>query len=252
MDLILIRCSSLSKIMGSCKDMITESQLEALKKLDKKGEDITSKQKSERTRLQKKLDNKPEFDLSQGAKNYIRSMIKREVYDYTVSIENKQLFKGIMCEDDSIDLYNEVHWTKHKKNTVRLYGEYLQGECDVNAPDKIQDYKTSWSKATFPVLSDEIEVGGYEWQGRGYMMLYGKPKFELVYCLVETPDELLDFENNLSIHQVEDIEPELRITTLSFDRCLKKEEQIKHKVRECRKYALWYREQIANKYEVQS
>lgn len=248
MDKLLIRCSSLSKIMGNCKDMITTAQLATLEKLQEKGDDITSKQKSERTRLTTKFNNKPEFDLSEGAKNYIRKLVKMDVYDYNVQIENRQLTKGTICEQDSIDLYNLVFFTKHEKNTVRIFGEYLQGECDVNAPKKIQDYKTSWTKDTFPVLPDEIDVGGYEWQGRGYMMLYNKPKFELVYCLVDTPDELLDFENNLTLHHVDDIEPELRITTLSFDRCLEKEQLIKHKVKECRKYSEWYKNQIANKF----
>jgi hypothetical protein len=234
--------------MGACKDMITSSQLETLKKLTAKGDDITSKQKGERTRLQKKFDNKPEFDLSEGAKTYVRQLVKMQVYNYKIEIENKQLNKGIECEQEAIDLYNKVFWTKYKKNTNRIFGDYLQGECDVDAPEKIQDYKVSWTKETFPALPDEIDVGGYEWQGRGYMKLYNKPKFELVYCLVETPDHLLDWENNLTLHHIDDIEPELRITTLMFERDLEKEKLIEHKVKECRKYAKWYSNEIAKKY----
>jgi hypothetical protein len=248
MDELLIRCSSLSKIMGQCKDAITPNQLATLEKLNLKGDDLTSKQKTERTRLQKKLDNKPKFDLSEGAKTYIRKLVKMEVYDYTLHVENKQLTKGTICEDDSINLHNEVFFTKYKKNEIRLYNEFIQGECDVDTGEKIQDYKTSWSKDTFPELPSDIVIGGYEWQGRGYMMLYDRPLFELVYCLVDTPDELLDFENNLSIHHVDDIEPELRITKLSFERDLEKEELIKYKVKECRKYYSWRKEQIALKY----
>ena len=248
MDDLLIRCSSLAKIMGQCKDAITTKQIEALKKLNDKGDDITSKQKTERTRLQKKLDNPPQFDLSEGAKSYIRKLVKMEVYNYHINIENKQLKKGIICEDDSINLHNEVFFTRYKKNETRLYNKFIQGECDVISEDKIQDYKTSWSKDTFPELPSDIDVGGYEWQGRGYMMLYNRPIFELVYCLVDTPDELLDFENNLSIHHVEDVEPELRITKLTFKRDFEKEKLIEHKVKECRKYANWRKEQIALKY----
>ena len=81
------------------------------------------------------------------------------------------------------------------------------------------------------------------------MMLYNKPKFELVYCLVDTPDELLEWEENLTLHHMDDIEPELRITSIMFERDLEKEQLIKHKVKECRKYATWYYEQIAKKYE---
>jgi hypothetical protein len=43
--------------MGTCKDAITPNQLATLQKLNLKGDDLTTKQKTERTRLQKKKDN---------------------------------------------------------------------------------------------------------------------------------------------------------------------------------------------------
>lgn len=214
MNDILIRCSSLSEIMGTPK---------------KKGETLT-----------------------QTAKTYIRGLVKCETFHYKINVESKYLTKGTNCEDDSIELYNEVFFTDYEKNSTRLFNNYIQGECDINAPSKIIDIKTSWSKATFPAIEQEakeaVKKAGYEWQLRGYMMLYDKPFSEIAYCLVDTPDELLEYENNYTLHHVDDIEPQLRVTKICFERCQEKEELIKTKVIEARKYATWYEQQIINKY----
>ena len=246
-DNLRIRCSSLYRIMSDCKDAITKKQLEQIKELESKKE-LTSKQKGEVTRLKKKRDNPPAFDLSEGAKTYIRHIVKRQVLNYKKTVSSRAMEKGTICEDDSIALYNHVYWTNYEKNVVRMYNEWIEGECDVNAPDKIQDYKTSETKDTFPMLPDEIEVGGYQWQGDGYMMLYDKDKFELVFALVQTPDELIKDWEDYELHDVEDIEPELRLTILRFNRSKEREELIKHKVIEARKYANWYYSQIIKKY----
>jgi len=237
--------------MGQCKESITESQLEALNKYNEKGDNLTSKQKADRTKLQKKKDNPPMFDLSQGAKTYIRTLVREENFGGRPNLNTNEMKKGTLVEDNVIELYNSVNWTKYKKNTVRLFNEWIQGECDIKSlqDDLIIDIKSSWSLNTFPFLPDEINVGGYEWQGRGYMMLWDRNIFKLVYGLVDTPDELLNYEEDLTIHHVEEeIEPEIRLTELVFKRCLKKEKLIKHKVSECRRYAEWYYQQIINKY----
>ncbi len=243
---LLIRCSSLSRIMGQCKDALTPKQAEQLTSLVAMGDDVTTKQKTERTKLQRKKDNAPMFDLSEGAKNFVKEKVKEYILDYYIEVDTKQMQKGTTQENKSIELFNQVTFNSYKKNIERVTNEWITGECDILGDDEIFDIKTSWSKATFPMLPDEISIGGYLWQGRGYMMLYDKPKFTLVYALVDTPDELLEWED-IDLHHVEDIAPELRITTRSFKRDKSKEELIKHKVSECRRYAKWYLEQIKNK-----
>lgn len=185
--------------------------------------------------------------LTQTAKSYIESLVKQIVFNYHIEIENKYLTKGIMVEQDSIDLYNEVFFTNFEKNEVRMYNEWIEGECDINAPNKIIDIKSSWSKETFIATPDEIDSSEYEWQLRGYMWLYNKDLSELAYCLVDTPDTLLEWENNLSIHHCSDIAPELRITVKEFKRDTALEEKIKEKVEACREYAKEYEQKIINK-----
>ena len=179
-------------------------------------------------------------DILTQTKTYIESLVKQEIYDYKVEITSKYFDKGNMCEQDSIDLYNSVFFTNHKKNTVRLFNEFIEGECDIIAPNEIIDIKTPWSKETFPALPDDGINKDYEWQLRGYMWLYNKDNAALAYCLVDTPDSLIEWENNLSIHHVSEIAPELRITLLKFERDTKIEKQIEIKVNQCRDYAQEY------------
>lgn len=249
-DEIFFRCSQLSKIMSDGKEKagLTEKQQDELEFLASKIR--TEKQEITFQQLLYKKDWKPEYDLSEGAKSYVRSLVRQIDFDYDVWFTAKETQKGILVENEGIALYNDVFETNHKKNTERKRNEWIQGECDIDAPefDLVVDMKCPWSKETFPFLEDEIDVGGYEWQGRGYMMLYNRENFRLAFCLVNTPYQLLRFEQNMSLHYVDDIEKELRVTTMDFKRCPILEEKIKYKVTEARRYANWYQNELAKKY----
>jgi len=169
-----------------------------------------------------------ERSLSAGAKTVIKSLAKQSVYGYDEQISGKYLDKGIQCEDDSIDLYNAVFFTSHKKNTERKTNDWITGECDLFTPAKITDIKSSWSLQTFPALSEDGADKLYEWQGRAYMMLWGVEKFEIAYCLVNTPDDLIGYERP-ELHYVEHIAPEHRITTVQYVRDLVLEDKIKNR-----------------------
>ena len=185
--------------------------------------------------------------LSAGCKTYIKELVKEDLFGYKSTIDSKYLTKGIDMEDKSIDLYNEVHNTLYLKNTERLSNEFITGECDINAEDKIIDIKTSWSLETFPPSPEDINNKDYEWQLRSYMWLYDKPKAELAYCMVSTPDYLLKDWDNWDIHKVDKFDPFLRVTTISFERDTDKEQEIMERVIECGKFYIEYRDSILNK-----
>lgn len=152
------------------------------------------------------------------AKSYIKQVAKKNFYGYRSEINNKYIQKGLMQEQDSIDLLNTVRFEGYIKNDVRMVNEYMTGECDIITNDLIIDIKTSWSLDTFPVMAEDGYDSLYEWQLRAYMMLYDRPKAELIYCMVTTSNELLNEWENLDIHRVDHIAPEKRITVLSFER----------------------------------
>lgn len=202
MNNILIRCSSLGKIM-------TEPTAAATKK----GE-----------------------VLSVGAKTYLVSLAKEYVYDFREEVSSKYMEKGKAVEEDSINLYNAVFFRDLKKNTERRDNGLITGECDLIIPEKKGiDIKSSWSLATFPVLTEDCHEKDYEMQARGYMMLWDVPEWEIAYCMVDTPPELMRYEQP-ELHQVSHIDPQMRVTTISYRRDADIEEAIKNKVVAAQKF----------------
>jgi hypothetical protein len=180
-------------------------------------------------------DGKGKDELSVGAKTYVSKLAKEFVYGYDEKVTSKYMDKGIRMEDESIDLYNAVHLSSHAKNAERKNNLWITGEADIVADDKIIDIKSSWSLTTFPVLADQGEDKGYEWQLRAYMWLWDKPQADIAYCLVTTPDDLIGWENK-QLHQVDHINRELRVTVVAYERDPALEEKIKVKVEAARVY----------------
>ena len=180
-------------------------------------------------------DGKGTDELSVGAKTYVTKLAKEFIYGYDERVSNKYMDKGIRCEDESINLYNVVKLTSYIKNTERRQNEWITGEADIVATHKIIDIKTSWCLTTFPVLSEQGEDKGYEWQLRAYMMLWDKPYAEIAYCLVSTPDDLIGWDSP-GVHQVDHINRELRVTAVPYERDLALENKIKIKVEAARVY----------------
>lgn len=163
--------------------------------------------------------------LSVGAKTYIKNLAREFVYNFEEDISSKYMDKGIIVEDAAIALYNRVFFTDYKKNEERKTNDWITGECDIYTGKKIIDIKSSWSLATFPVLSEDGIDKQYEWQGRAYMMLWDCDYFENAYCMVSTPEELLRYDQE-DLHYVDNIDESLRVTITPYERDLKLEEQI--------------------------
>lgn len=182
--------------------------------------------------------------LSVGAKTYLKKLAREHVYGFVEFVSNKYMEKGVEVEQDSIDLYNRVNFTSHEKNAKRVTTDLLTGECDIEASDRIIDIKSSWSLATFPVLPEDCHSSEYEWQGRGYMMLYNKPMFELAYCMIPTPDHLIGKFDQLDLHQVSKIPEHMRITSKLYERDEAKEQAIVTKIKAAQEYFADIVEQI--------
>ena len=186
-------------------------------------------------------------NLSQGAKTYIRQVAKQDFFGYRVELDNKYINKGKDQEQDSIDLLNAVRFTNYKKNDVRIEDEYMTGECDILADDRVIDVKTSWNLETWPATPGEAHDNDYEWQGRAYLMLYEREIFELVFCMVTTKDEFLNQWEQIDLHRVDHIAPEKRITSVIYERDLEKEELIREKLIFANEYYSQYINQLNSK-----
>lgn len=168
--------------------------------------------------------------LGETTKSYLMQKAKEDFYGIFVNVSTKYMDKGIMNENKAIKMLNNVYFTDYYKNDVRKTNEWLTGECDILAPDKIIDIKCSWSFDTFPAFYEEAEKSvkqsGYDWQMRGYMMLFDRPKAEVTYCLTSTPDELLTKFDDVALHKVDHINPALRVTSVTIERDLEIEAQM--------------------------
>jgi len=180
-------------------------------------------------------DGKGNDELSVGAKTYVTKLAKEFIYGYDERVSTKYMDKGLRVEDESIDLYNAVHLSSYAKNTERKTNDWITGEADIVADDRIIDIKSSWCLTTFPVLADQGKDTGYEWQLRAYMMLWDKPRADIAYCLVSTPDDLIGYESK-QLHKVDHINRELRVTIVPYKRDAALEDKIKIKVEAARIY----------------
>lgn len=189
-----------------------------------------------------------EQSLSAGAKTYCEQIAKEFVYGYESTVTSKYLEKGLMVEEQAIELYNEVKFTSLTKNKERRENDWITGEPDLVRSDRIVDIKSSWSLDTFPVTSMAGRDSGYEWQGRAYMWLFDKPAFDLAYCLVNTPDDLIGYEDP-ALHYVDEIDPALRVTVTHYLRDATLEERIRLKVDSANAYILKVIRQIGSDHQ---
>lgn len=181
-----------------------------------------------------------ERTLSEGAKTYCKLLASQELFGYRKIVTTKVLEKGIAVENDSIELYNRVHFTRHEKNTVRRSNDWLTGECDIYVPGECtKDIKSSWSLDTFPLLSEDCHDSGYEWQGVAYGILWPDTEYhELAYCMVDTPDDLLKWETEdaKAAHKVSHIDPAHRVTRIIYQKDPEKARKLEVKARVAQQY----------------
>lgn len=181
-----------------------------------------------------------ERTLSEGAKTYCKLLASQQIFGYRKMVTTKVLEKGLMVEQDTIDLYNTVFFTRHEKNTVRRMNDWLTGECDIYVPGECtKDVKSSWSLDTFPLLSEDCHESGYEWQGVAYGILWPDTQYhELAYGMVDTPDDLIKWlsDDERAAHKVAHIDPALRITRLVYRKDPEKARLLEVKARVAQKY----------------
>lgn len=177
---------------------------------------------------------KGEGVLSVGAKTHVKKLVKEALYGARARVDTKYMRKGLECEQTSIDLLNSIVELGLVKNTERRVNQFLTGEPDIVLPCGV-DIKTSWSLETFPMLPEDGADKTYEWQARGYMYLFDKPSWTIAYCLVDTPDSLIGYEDP-AVHKVSHIDPRMRVTMVEYQRDAELEDKIKVKCAAAQEY----------------
>ena len=180
---------------------------------------------------------KSEGILSKGAKTYLRGLARQMILGIDDVVSSKYIEKGNECEPESIALLNRVLGTSMAKNTERRTKHGITGECDLFnlMASWGHDIKTSWSSATWPAFVADAEDPLYEWQARAYTMLWDSSGWEVDYCLLDTPERLIGYED-FSMHTVGHIPEHMRVTRWIIPRDMDKERLMIEKVEAAQEY----------------
>jgi len=186
-------------------------------------------------------------DWSETAKAAMLEIARERLFNVRKSLDDvKCIEKGRMCEDEGVQLYNDVFMYDLKKieASERRHNGIITGEPDLIATgsQKGVDIKVAWSLLTFPLTESQAGKKDYEWQARGYMCLFDLPEWEIAYCAINTPEELLKPWDDMAHHYIDESIPmHHRITVASFKRDLEIEREMLEK---CDKANKWIDEAV--------
>jgi hypothetical protein len=276
----LIRCSALGMIMGNQKGktpldkyndalgVLAEeyAKYEAMPNKDLKSA-INKQEKIKQLEIELEVlkANKDEVVLSDTCKSYLIQSYVLEKYGRVKEVITKQMAKGIIAEDNSIELFNNVDGNNYTKNDKKIKNEFISGTPDlfdgddIHSCNEIIDIKSSWDIFTFLSNVTEPIPTSYYWQLQGYMALSGAKIGTIAYCLVNTPDSIIEGEKYNLLRRMDvateedptyikevtklernrlfnDIPKEERVLTISIDRNEADIEKIYAKVLKCREF----------------
>lgn len=132
--------------------------------------------------------------LTLAGEKYVRSKWLEHEKLFRIPVVSKQLTKGIVMEEEAIRMYGAFIGNESlakNEDTVEIEELQFGGTCDTINGDTIIDIKCPYMMSGF--MEGDLSKQ-YEWQLRSYMMLYDKPKAQLVYVLMDMPEDLMQDE----------------------------------------------------------
>lgn len=139
-------------------------------------------------------------NLSETAKTHLLDIYVSNKYGRQTDVQNKYIQKGLLVEEDSITLYSRVTKTYYKKNEENLINDFIKGTPDlfdgpaIREARHVVDIKSSFDIFTFFRNYNSDLNNLYYWQVQGYMDLTGAQSASVSYCLVDTPDVIINDE----------------------------------------------------------
>ena len=215
-----IHCSSIGYIIGSDKrksnmqkyqDAVAK-QLEYISKYDVLAEHL--KDKATGWGMVKKInewgekvkelelikDNEPLSNMAKWHLKNIYGYAKYHKWNATSDKGTKFTNKGNMVEKDSIELLSRIKNVPLVKNEIRVNNDFLTGIPDafigpnIYEAKYIIDVKSSWDIQSFLNNLGKPLYSLYWWQIQGYLAITGAQVGEVAYCLVNTPQSLINNE----------------------------------------------------------
>lgn len=197
--------------------------------------------------------------LSKTAQKHLLDVYIAEKYGRKKDIQTKQMKKGIEVEQESIELLSMYLKVPFSKNENRFTNDYITGFPDIIDDDTIIDIKSSYDLWTFlGNIPDKLD-SLYYWQMQSYMWLTNSKSAIIAYCLVNTPENIIQQEKYYLLKKMDvateenpeyvkeamkiefnmsfdDIATEERILMFSVERNEDDILRIQHKVEKAREY----------------
>lgn len=152
--------------------------------------------------------------FGETCKAHLMECYVSQKYGRYKDITNKYIEKGLVAEEDSIDLYSVVKNHLFIKNTDLLRNDFFIGTPDlwtgpsITQAETVIDLKTSWDIFTFFGVMAKALDKRYFWQLQAYMDLTGAKEAKLVYCLVNTPFKLIEDQKKKLLWTMAVIDPD--------------------------------------------
>lgn len=201
-------------------------------------------------------------ELGETAKSYLDEVAIEKIYGRSKPLRTDELRKGEECEEAAITMLMRQlgEWTE--KNGSNYKDEHFSGTPDVIVGNTVYDTKVPFDIWTFhkaePPILDTGKKTLYYWQLQVYMALTGCTQGQLVYCLVDTPETMLEdkihrakfqyeggdedpgFEVHqkqlIAAHRYNDIDESERVKMYPVERSEEDIEAMKEKVEQAREY----------------
>jgi hypothetical protein len=146
--------------------------------------------------------------LSKTAQKHLIEVYIAEKYGRKRDIQTKQMKKGVEAEQDSIDLLSMYLKLPFSKNEERFKNDFITGLPDIINGDTIIDIKSSYDLWTFlGNIPDKLD-NLYYWQMQSYMWLTGTKNAIIAYCLVNTPESIIQQEKYYLLKKMDVISEE--------------------------------------------
>lgn len=203
------RASQFGYLMTSLPEPFTDADEAKLKALHhekltginengNKNKGWTDTKQAELDKYLKKKEAKDE--LPDGAITKLEEIFQDIFWKQKKTLSNKYLEKGIIVEEDSLDLLSDIDGlddvSRYWKNDEQIENDYLQG-CPDNIEKRVRDAKSNYNYFTF-LAAEMVDV--YKWQIKGYIWILisiGRDverTGELCYCFVNTPAHRIESE----------------------------------------------------------
>jgi hypothetical protein len=196
----LLHCSGISQVLSYPRSLrpFTERQLLRLQKLKQKDE-LTDKEKSSLDYFIEKSHKLADPPLSKTAINFLTRRFAYEKYaKFTASKGKAPAWseKGNILEQEGIELLSKLDKITYCKNIETVTNDFLVGKCDVYSPERniILDIKVAWNINTFLSTLNAPLKAIYWYQMQGYLELYKLQFGEICFCLLSTPEDMVERE----------------------------------------------------------